>query len=261
MQERHQNRKMYFDEQAYTTQKYVIPFIECSRPVNSDSKILEIGCGEGGNLKPFMDLGCQCVGIDLNKQQIENAKEYFSTHSNHAKLELISSDIYDINNPDFRFNVIILRDVIEHIHDQERFMAFVKQFLLLDGVVFFAFPPWYMPFGGHQQICQSKISKIPYIHILPRTCYAALLKSFGETARNIEGLLEIKETGITLDRFERILKRESYSILKKELYFINPNYEIKFKLRPRKMFPVIDSIPFIRNFYTTAGYYLVQVIK
>ncbi|MPM41431.1 Ubiquinone biosynthesis O-methyltransferase [bioreactor metagenome] len=259
MQERHKNRKLYFDEQDYTTSKYVIPFIENFCKITSETTLLEIGCGEGGNLKPFMDLGCRCVGIDLNEGQINNAKEYFSSHPNNGNLELILRDIYEIDREDFTFDVIMLRDVIEHIHDQKKFMGFVKRFLKSGGIIFFAFPPWYMPFGGHQQICSSKISKLPYLHLLPKGIYRWFLKSAGEQQKTIDDLLEIKETGISIERFQRILRKENYTILKRVLYFINPNYEIKFHLKPRRMLPVLRSIPFFRNYYITAGYYVVSI--
>ena len=258
MQERHKNRKLYFDEQAYTTQKYVIPYIERSLQITPETTILEIGCGEGGNLKPFMDLGCRCVGIDLNEGQIANAKEYFSEHSNKDNLELIYADIYDIHREDFKFDVIMLRDVIEHIHNQERFMPFLKEFLKPNGIVFFAFPPWYMPFGGHQQICQSKVCKIPFIHILPKALYGGILKLGRENEGTIDSLMEIKDTGITIERFERIARKEQFTILQRDLFFINPNYEIKFHLKPRKTLPILSSIPYFRDFYTTAAYYLLK---
>ena len=58
MQERHFNRKQYFDEQGITTAAYVIPYINDIKPITSTLKILEVGCGEGGNMKPFLDMGC-----------------------------------------------------------------------------------------------------------------------------------------------------------------------------------------------------------
>lgn len=258
MQERHKNRKLYFDEQSYTTFKYVIPYISKFKTIDSNTKVLEIGCGEGGNLKPFVDMGCQCVGIDLNEQQIRNAELYFSEHEHSENVKFVYSDIYDIDPNERQYDIIMLRDVIEHIHNQECFMSFVKGFMKPDGVIFFAFPPWFMPFGGHQQICVHKISKVPFIHLLPKNMYRGLLKSSGENDGTIESLLEIKETGITIERFERIVKREKFSILDKTPYLINPNYEIKFHLRPCKVWPVFKSIPYLRDFYTTAGYYLLK---
>ena len=81
MQNRHIDRQKYFDEQSYTTQKYVIPFIDQFKPISSEIRVLEIGCGEGGNLKPFLDLGCLCVGIDLSEQQIENAGKFYKNQN------------------------------------------------------------------------------------------------------------------------------------------------------------------------------------
>ncbi len=256
MQERHKNRKQYFDEQAYTTEKYVIPYIQKQYEITNASRILEIGCGEGGNLKPFLDRACSCVGIDLNEKQIENAKEFFKDHINVSKLELIFEDIYNVKR-DFKFDVIMLRDVIEHIHNQEKFMKFLTRFLSDNGIVFFAFPPWQNPFGGHQQICEGKLSKIPFLHLLPTSCYSSLLSKCGENKETIQELLEIKETGITIERFEKILK-ENYVIKKRDLFFINPNYEIKFNLKPRKVFSILQNIPYFRNYYTTVVYYLVM---
>lgn len=258
MQERHTNRKLYFEEQAYTTQKYVIPFISKQIEITPATRVLEIGCGEGGNLKPFMDLGCHCVGIDIVESQINNAREYFSDHPNFKNLELIASDIYDIQRSDFQFDVIILRDVIEHIHNQERFMDFVKRFMTANGVIFFGFPPWQNPFGGHQQICASRLSKVPYLHLLPYSLYRWVLRRGGETEGKINALIEIKDTGITIERFERIIRRNGFKMLERQLFLFNPNYEIKFGLKPRRAWPIFRSLPYLRNFYTTAGYYLLR---
>jgi hypothetical protein len=153
-----------------------------------------------------------------------------------------------------------MRDVIEHIHDQDLFMDYVKRFLKPGAVFFLAFPPWYNPFGGHQQICANKyLSKLPYFHLLPNIIYRSVLKLGGEPPERIESLLEIKETGISIERFEKILKKYNYSILSKQLFLVNPNYEIKFGLRPRRQNKLIANIPFISDIFTTSAYYLISI--
>ena len=147
---------------------------------------------------------------------------------------------------------------MEHIHDQEKFLQFVKPLLKKDGLFFLGFPPWHNPFGGHQQMCESKIlSKLPYFHLLPTVLYKVVLKAFGESPVRIKNLVEIKETGITIERFERILKKTGYNVLSRTLYFINPNYEIKFGLKPRIANKLISSIPYVRNFLITTNYYII----
>ena len=260
MQERHINKKKYFNEQVQTTEKYVIPFIEQTHPITPETSILEIGCGEGGNLLPFLQRGCKIVGIDILQGKIDKANEYFLDHPKKDRANFMVQDIYDVD-PDlnWKFDIIIMRDVIEHIHDQEKFMAYIKRFLKPSSNIFFGFPPWQMPFGGHQQTCKNTfLSKLPWFHLLPTGAYKKMLLLFGESQRNVDNLIEIKETGISLERFRRIVKKEEYSIDREVWYFLNPNYEIKFGLKPKKSIPPFKSIPYLRNFFITAGYYLIS---
>jgi len=261
MHDRHSNRERYFKEQVYTTAQHVVPYIESvTGKITADKRVLEIGCGEGGNLKPFLDLGCACTGIDLSESKIENGKKFFAGHPHEARLTLIAQDIYLIDPKlDIKFDIIILRDTIEHIPDQERFMGYMKRFLEKDSVVFFGFPPWQSPFGGHQQICRSKASKLPYIHLLPKFMFKGLLKMSGESKETLENLLEVRSTGISLERFEGILRRQGYKTDRRTIWFINPNYEVKFKLRRRTLIQPFASIPWLRNFWATAGYYVVSL--
>ncbi len=259
MQARQLNRAQYFREQAYTTKKYVIPFIEGVKVIRSYHDVLEIGCGDGGNMEPFLDLGCNVTGIDPAPQRIKDAADFFSGHVNRANLRLIQDDIYNVAEK-MLFDIVIIRDVLEHIHNQERFMAFIKRFLKPDGIVFLGFPPWQNPFGGHQQICQHPVlSRLPFFHLLPERAYVKVLKSGREREQTIRVLLEIRQTRITIERFSRILQQERYNILKRELYFINPNYEVKFGLRPRRQLGLIASIPYLRDFFTTTCYYVVAL--
>ncbi len=260
MQERHTNREKYFEEQSTTTEKYVIPFIKRVREINTETSVLEIGCGEGGNLVPFAKIGCKRIlGIDMSERKIENANKFFTQKNLSDNIEFICNNIYNISPEDIgKFDVIIMRDVLEHIHNQEKFMNFVKRFLKPDSAFFLGFPPWHNPFGGHQQMCKNKLlSKLPYFHILPKSIYKFILKSFGETEGLIRSLLEVKDTQITIERFERIIK-DDYIKRERIFYFINPNYEIKFGLKPKKASKLITWMPFFRGFFITTNYYVIS---
>jgi hypothetical protein len=126
-------------------------------------------------------------------------------------------------------------------------------------VVFFAFPPWYMPFGGHQQICRSKwLSKLPYYHLLPMRLYQQVLRWGGERAQTIQELREIKETGISIERFERILRKHNYGVLQRKIFLINPIYQYKFGWAPRSQSTWLSRLPYLRDFFSTAVYFLVR---
>jgi len=257
MQKRHTDRQQYFVEQETTTRNYVFPFIGKFLEISDSLKVLEIGCGEGGNLKPFLDAGCRVTGIDLSDHKIHLARTFFEHHPKADCLELICDDIYRIAIPEEKYDVVIMRDVIEHIHDQEKFMAFVKPFMHPGSLFFLAFPPWQNPFGGHQQICLNKImGHFPWVHLFPVPVYRWILRVSGETKATTENLMEVKETGISIERFERIVKSTSYQIMAKKFFLINPNYEVKFGLRPVIQARWIAHVPGIRNFLTTSAYYL-----
>ncbi|OJY90882.1 MAG: SAM-dependent methyltransferase [Sphingobacteriales bacterium 40-81] len=257
MFEFHADRRRYFEIQLENAEKYVIPFIEEKFALQPGMRILEIGCGEGGVLKAFINRGCTGVGVELDPARVEMAKEYLPEDIASGKFILLAKDIYESDvERDFNgaFDIIILKDVIEHIHNQPRLIRWMKTFLKPSGTIFFGFPPWYMPFGGHQQICKSFVSKLPYIHLLPRFMYRGILKSKGE---NVEEMMEIRDTGISIERFEKICKQEGYAILHKKHYLLNPIYEWKFGWKPIKQAGIVSAIPFVRNFFTTCVYYCI----
>ena len=258
MKERHSNNKVYFNEQSYTCQNHIIPIIQKYKGLNENSRILEVGCGFGGNLRPFLDLGCQVTGVDILETSIARAKIELNI-KDRDNLELITSDIYDIDPFHHQFDVIIMKDTLEHIPNQERFISLLETFLKPNGVIFQGFPPWHNPFGGHQQMCKSKIlSKLPWFHIAPRFLYKNILKAFGESSQKVQHLLEdVYDTRITIQQFKRIVKKNNLEIVSEQLYFINHNYEIKFKLKPKKILRILN-IPYIRDFYTTTAYYILK---
>jgi SAM-dependent methyltransferase len=261
MQKRHSDRKIYFEEQVYTTGRYVIPFIDELMAVKSGLRVLEVGCGEGGNLVPFLEKGCRVTGVDISAGKIEAAKAFFADAPSKNHIRLLAMDIYDAAGAlDGPFDLIFMRDVIEHIHDQDRFMGYIKRFLKPGGLFFLAFPPWHNPFGGHQQICENRVlSRLPYFHILPAFLYKGLLKLGGESDKKIESLMEIKETGISIERFHRIIRKNGFKVVKKTFYIINPNYEVKFGLRPIKQLGLLNVLPYISNIFTTSSYYLLKL--
>lgn len=260
MQERHQDRQLYFNEQKESTRFSVLPYITQYKPLQAGSRVLEIGCGEAGNLHPFLEIGCECYGVELSEVNFNNANKFYAQSPLKEHLHLLHANIYNIRPEDLAgtFDVVFLRDVIEHIPEQDKLMNHLKQFIATDGVLFIAFPPWRNPFGGHQQICRNKwLSKTPYLHLLSSKAYSKILNKGGEMQGAINELLDIKKTGLSINRFKRILKKENYQVIDKTHYLINPNYKIKFGLKPRKMWSFF-RIPVIQDFYTTAVYYLLR---
>lgn len=254
----HNDKPLYFQHQYLNARDFVLPFTG----YKEGGHVLEIGCGEGGVLKVYLDEGCTGVGVELSPSKYRNAVKFLDQDIQNGKLVLYDENIYHekfIKKFEGAFDLIILKDVIEHIYDQPKLLSRMKSFLKPGGKIFFGFPPWQMPFGGHQQICRSRIlNKLPYFHLLPYPLFKGLMKLFGENEKTIKAMVEIKDTGISIEKFEKYLKKTGYDVDKDRFFIFNPIYKYKFGIQPRDQLKLINHLPYIRDFVTTCAYYLVR---
>lgn len=252
----HRDKAKYFNIQYWVTVDYIIPFLGSDF---KDKKVLEIGCAEAGVLKAFLDKGAIGTGIELSESRAALAKEFLKSDIDQGRASIINKNIYDIDpvsNPEMKYDYIILKDVIEHIPGQEHFIKKLHDLLLPNGKVFFAYPPWWMPFGGHQQICQSKfLSKLPWFHLLPKTLYKSILNAFNEPVEIINELMDIKSTGVTIEFISKQIEINKFKVTKEIHWLLNPIYVKKFNFKPLQS---LLNIPYLRNVYCTAHYVLFE---
>jgi len=225
--------------------------------IGKRDSILEIGCGEGGNLLPFAEQGCAVTGLDLNGEKIEAARKFFAKRG--LEGDFSSADFLTAESAGERYDIILVHDVIEHIEPpgKEAFFARTRLLLKPDGIAFFGFPAWQMPFGGHQQTCRSRFcSHFPFLHLLPEKAYAAVLRKAGEDEARVGELMSIRRSRMTPERFESLSAGAGFRVLDRILWLVNPHYKAKFGLRPLRLGPVMRHIPYLRNFFTTSCFYI-----
>ena len=260
MQERHINREMYFHDLEVTSKEFYISYLSNFIRLTPECKILEVGCGEGGNLAPFVELGCKVTGVDISECKIDYAQSYSAQNHNAT---FVCCDFMQYAAPkseDDKYDIILLHDVIEHIPEKESFVLHIKKFLKPEGVFFIGFPAWQMPFGGHQQICRSKLcSHLPFIHLLPNPLYRALLRLCKEEDGTIKEMMSVKECRTSIELFERLVKTCGFAVADHKLWFINPHYKQKFHLTPRLLPRWMWKIRYIRNFFTTSCWYILKI--
>ena len=260
----HTDPQKYLELLVNNTRKSSLPFIMNHQPGGktqiSDLKILELGCGEGGNLQPFAEQGAHCIGMDLECNKIEHGKSIMKTWIDLGNMELFCGNIFD---PEWsakfqgQFDLIILKDVIEHIPSKLEALKNMRNYLSPQGLIFIGWPPYYMPFGGHQQIATNKwLKKLPWIHLLPRGLYGWCLKRFGESPNMQEELLEIHDLRVTINQMNGYVNHAQLQLVASKFYFINPIYEDKFGLKTRVLWKPLTAIPILRDFMTTSCYYL-----
>lgn len=257
----HHDPAAYLKFLSENARKSILPFVspQLKQPLEK-CNVLELGCGEGGNLLPFAEAGANCTGIDLNARKIEEGKVLMAEHIVAGRMELFAEDIF---NPAIeaaftgKYDLIILKDVIEHIPNKDKALLQMRRFLKDDGLLFIGWPPWLMPFGGHQQIAESKILKVfAWLHLLPKGIYVAVLNACGEPKQVVDELAEIHDYRVHINQMNRLYKQTGFQMMKELHYFINPIYEYKFGLKTRKQAPFITAIPWVRDFFTTSCYYL-----
>lgn len=111
-------------------------------------------------------------------------------------------------------------------------------------------------------MCKSRfLSHLPWFHLLPRFLYEFNLKLFKEDQSRINDLLDIKRCKCPIEKFQRIVRTKHFSILDRQFWFINPHYETKFHLKPRKLWRWVGALPWIRNFFTTSCFYMLRLDK
>ena len=88
MQERHKDYERYFAESEESCQKYYLPYIKQHTDLTFDAhlKVLEVGCGIGGNVAPFARMGCQVSGVDIDPLSIDWAQRIFAQQQLEAKI-------------------------------------------------------------------------------------------------------------------------------------------------------------------------------
>ena len=97
----------------------------------AESRVLEIGCGAGGILLPFMIAGSDVLGIDLDDKYMDKGRSH--------GLTLKRLSVFDIPGNE-KFDLIILKDVLEHLIDIERMIKILKDHLSEFGQIYVQVP-------------------------------------------------------------------------------------------------------------------------
>lgn len=119
-----------FNSSKYGTHNLV------ARQIGKNKTVLDVGCNKG-YLKKFSDSSNLFYGIDVNRDDLEKAK------NNEGYVEIFELNLNDFEEfkLDKKFDVIVFADILEHLLYPEKVLDFfAKKYLKENGIVIISLP-------------------------------------------------------------------------------------------------------------------------
>ena len=249
--------EFYWTYQYKLAEYYYIPLLKGSGFHMEGKRVIDIGCGLGGFTAALADEGAaECLGIDIDS---DLQRPCTGTRSN---LKYMIRDITETDSVETAgtdYELIVLHDVIEHVPlaRKDSFVGALKQFCGHDTLILITFPPYYSPFGLHQQaILGSWLRFVPFLGWLPLGCLQPALRMLGEDDSASDRLREIKDSRMTIRNFRRTLNRLGFRIEFEQFYLVRPTHEVRFGWRTRMS--RIRKIPVVNEILNSGALYLVK---
>ncbi|MDD3125221.1 MAG: class I SAM-dependent methyltransferase [Candidatus Kapabacteria bacterium] len=250
------NDKYYWGYQYNLATSYIIPFLEGNGTFKPGMSVCEVGCAEGGVLTAFIEHGAtDALGTDISHARLASGNRINAELG--IQVKLLRHDILgDLvpNNLIGKFDLILLRDVIEHLPTPYSVLKTIYNMLKPGGRLYVTFPPYYSPYGGHQHTLDTTVGKIPFLHYLPKPILQKVI-SHGRPA-DIEEVLRLKGLHLTSHNFLLSVKTSNFKIVKEKYYFIRPVFKMKFGMPPISS-TALRHLPFVKEVFSMeAGYIL-----
>ena len=218
-------------------------------------RVLDIGCGDGGFTAALADWGAECTGVEIKPFE---RKEYRHPRLRYAVQDITATDAVNVLGGEY--GLVILRDVIEHIpwDNKAAFLKSVKGFMAKDGKLLITFPPYYSPFGLHQQtLLKSKLRKVPGLSLLPGPMLDFFMSLTGEPEAAVAAVAELKKCRMTISGFKRLAAKEGLKILAEEYYLFSPSHEIRYGWKTRRS--PLGKVPGARELFVMGAEYLLDL--
>lgn len=247
----------YFDYELAVGREILVPWLK-KQMLLEGLHIGDFGCHQGGILQALRETGgvSSGRGYDLNEAAIKN-----SPFLGDMDFSLQIGDVTLLDATDQRFNLIMIRDVLEHIPNYETVVDTAYRCLQPGGHLFISFPPYYSPFGGHQQLSSNVARIVPYLHYLPEWLLFKLVKitdtSYMSAACAREDMESVRHTRLTLTKAEHAFKRTGFHLKGCQYFLSRPEFKIRYGI-PALDAGVLGDIAIVRELLVMGVYYLLQ---
>lgn len=180
-----------------------------------EPKILEIGCGTGGNLKMLKKYG-DTSAIEMDEFAVNYANKEFKN---------VQQGYLPNNIPfDEKFDLICMFDVLEHIEEDKLSIEVLKKHLNPNGILLITVPAYQWLYGSHDKFLHHKrrysLNQIESIlkdfSILKKSYFNTFLFPLVVLSRIIDKLIPHKDNSLGYNIPNKIINSFFYKIFKLE---------------------------------------------
>jgi SAM-dependent methyltransferase len=245
----------YYDYEVELGRRVVVPWLE-RRLALRGLAVGDLGCHAGGLLHAFREQAgiASGEGFDLDERAIRN-----SPFPADERFRIGVGNILDVQS--CVFHLVVLHDVLEHVPQRDAVLAACVRSLRPGGALFVSFPPYYSPFGGHQQVSSNWARLAPYLHLLPRRLFFRLLQLTDNEYLSAEqlraDLTSIRTARLTIAGAEAAFAAAGLRCDSRQLFLLRPEYAIRYGIAPLDAGP-IGRIRGLRELLVMGAFYLLR---
>lgn len=252
------NDKYYWGYMYDLGRVTIVPHLIKLGVFKSGNSVIEIGSAEGGVLHALADKGAvDCLGTDIAESRLEMGR--IITKIANLNVDYVFNDIiYGEPENEWlnKYDLAILRDVIEHLDDTEIALRNISKVIKKGGYLYVTFPPYKSPYGGHQHTLAGDFkSKLPYIHLLPESTFRNLIKS--GRSQDIEEVTRLIDIKLSPQKFLNAALNSGYEVVREDYYLLRPVFKMKFGL-PTIKINSLAKIDFVRNYFCMEASYILK---
>ena len=237
---RFQSRQHYRRYQDEVARRALLAILRRFDVGLAGKRVLDAGCGDAGMGDVWRGEGADVVGIDCDWKRLAPGTP-----------GLVAGDVTALPFRAGAFDLVIAHDVVEHVKSTAMFLEELERVLAPGAAAFVTFPPFYGPYGGHQQGAGRPGRFMPYGHLLPRRLWLSVVgrEAYEEMFSGLSRL--------SLSGFERLAATGALKVERRLVYLLRPEAALRFGV-PAVQCAWLSRIAVLREFLAGGAYYLLR---